>query len=175
LNTASLPVLTALLRLLGADERQALVLGSQIADWRSPANFPLKDGAKAPQYRAAGRVWGPSNRPFRDVHDVALVLGMTPELLARLAPHVSVFTQSSPTPANADPLVLAAMRDADAGGAQPLTFDETPVYRITAIAYALGGSRFIRRAVIRLNTGADSTRVMDVLGWFEGPPGTVVD
>lgn len=178
INTAPLPTMIALLRMAGADERAAIVVGTQIADWRSPANFPLKNGAKAPQYRAAGRDYGPSNRPFRTLADLAMVLDMTPALLARLAPHVSVYTQSSPKPADGDPLVLAAMRNVSANGVQPLVFDEAPVYRLNALARASGGGQFIRRAVIRLNTvsdASDPTRAIDILSWSEGVAGTLPD
>ena len=178
LNTAPLMMLASLLKLLGADERTAIVVATQIADWRSPANFPLKNGAKGPQYKAAGRLYGPPNRPFRSLEDLKMVLSMTEPLLGRLAPHVSVYTQSSPKAAYADPVVLASMREMGANGVQPLSFDEPPVYRVTARARASGGGEFIRRAVIRLNTGAEGanpTRAMDVLAWAEGPPGPLPD
>ena len=178
LNTAPLPILAAMLRLLGADERASVVIATQIADWRSPANFPMKNGAKAPQYKAAGRQYGPANRPFRSLEELTLVLGMTPPLLAKLAPHLSVYIQSSPKPAMADPVVLASMRELGSSGVQPLSFDEPPVYRIAALAHAAGGGQFLRRAVIRLNTNTDAgnpTRLVDVLSWAEGPPGLVPD
>ncbi len=178
LNTAPLMMLASLIKLLGADERTAIVVATQIADWRSPANFPLKNGAKGPQYKAAGRLYGPPNRPFRSLEDLKMVLSMTEPLLARLAPHLSVYTQSSPKPAYADPVVLAAMREMGANGVQPLSFDEPPVYRVTARAQASGGGEYIRRAVIRLNTGAEGanpTRALDVLAWAEGPPGVLPD
>lgn len=178
LNTAPLPMLNSVLRQVGADARTAATLASQIADWRSPANFPLKLGAKAPQYRAAGRLYGPSNRPFRSLGELGLVLSMTPELLARLAPHVTPYTQSNPKPEIADPIILAAMREASADGAQALSFDESPTYDVTAVADAAGGGRFVRRAIIRLNGVSDSgtpTRAFDILAWREGLPGPLPD
>ncbi len=171
LNTAPTVLMSALLRHLGADPRTAVVLAAQIGDWRSPANFPLRLGAKAPQYRAAGREWGPPNRPFRSVSELRLLLSMTPDLYARLAPHVSAYTQSSPSLQATDPIVAAAILEVAAGGLQPLSFDESPIYDVTAVATSAQGARFVRRAVIRINLpdeAAPTSRPYDVLGWFSG-------
>lgn len=178
LNTAPLPAMAVMLKLLGANQPAALAIATQIADWRNQSNVPQKAGAKAAEYKAAGRGWGPPSRPFRSLEEVGLVLGMTPQLLARMAPHVSVYTQSLPKPAVADPVVVATMRAMSAEGVQPVAFDEAPVYRVTAVARAAGGGQFIRRAVIRLNTSSDAgapTRAIDVLSWAEGPAGPIPD
>ncbi len=171
LNTAPTILIAAVLRQLGVDPRGAAVLADQIGDWRSPANFPLKLGAKAPQYRAAGREWGPANRAFRSTSELRLVLAMTPALYARLAPHVTAYTQSSPAIADADPVVARAMQEVAAGGLQPLSFDEAPVVDVTAVATSVQGGRFVRRAVIRINLpdqAEPASRPYDVLGWSSG-------
>ncbi len=171
LNTAPTVLIGALLRQLGVEPRSAAVLADQIGDWRSPANFPLKLGAKAPQYRAAGREWGPPNRAFRSVSELKLLLSMTPALYAQLAPHVTAYTQSSPPLQNADPVVLRAMQEVAAAGLQPLSFDESPIFDVTAAATSAEGGRFVRRAVIRVNLPSDSgpsSRPFDVLAWASG-------
>ncbi len=171
LNTAPTQLIAALLRQVGADPRQAAVLADQIGDWRSPANFPLKLGAKAPAYKAAGRTWGPPNRAFRSVAELRLVLSMTPALFARLAPHVSAYTQSAPQLEQADPVVARALADVAASGLQPLSFDEAPIFRVTAAATSRDGGRFVRHAILRINLPGQSqqdARPFDVLGWFSG-------
>ena len=171
LNTAPNQLIAAVLRQVGTDPRLALVLGDQISDWRSPANFPQKLGAKGPAYRAAGRTWGPANRAFRSLAELRLVLSMTPAVLARFAPHVSPYTQSTPTLDQADPVVARALTEVAAGGLQPLSFDEAPIYRVTAVATSRDGGRFVRRAVLRINLpgqSQDTTRPFDILGWFSG-------
>ena len=152
LNNSALPLLYGLLHAVGVPPQLAVLLTDQIADWRSPAQFPLKQGAKGPQYRAAHRDWGPPNQPFRSVDELGLVLSMTPEILARLRPYVSPYIESSPKTDTADPVVAAALSEAAANGAPPLAFDEPPTVTITATAVSAGGGRFTRRAVIRLNT-----------------------
>jgi general secretion pathway protein K len=171
LNNSALPLLQGLLRAIGVGPRQALVLTDQIADWRSPTQMPLRQGAKAPQYRAAKREWGPPDQPFRSVDELNLVLSMTPDIFARLRPYVSPFVESSPKPDEADPIIAAALADAAANGAPPLSFDEAPTLTITAVAVGAGGGRFIRRAVVRLNTDIASNPTQPqffVLDWDQG-------
>ena len=171
-NTAPVALLAALLRMVGADPHVADVVASQIADWRSPAPFPLKLGAKAPQYAAAGRMFGPPNRNIRSLSELRLVLAMTPELLARLAPHLSPYTESSPPDTLADPVVRRALAEVAAGGIAPLAFQEAGVFRVVASATSADGGRFVRRAVIRLGgtggLGAVSRRAFDILAWSSG-------
>jgi general secretion pathway protein K len=170
INTAGPPEIAALLRELGADKATAMQVALEISAWRTPMNIPGQTGGKAAEYRAAGLAYGPANQPFRDTADLALVLGMTPALYARLAPHISVYTQSPPKPGTGDPLVQAAIRDT--GDGQPaLTFDEAPVYRVVAVANAAGGGQFIRRATIRLTLGGQGVpdRAFDILDWRDGP------
>jgi general secretion pathway protein K len=164
--------LQTLLHALGVDQRDAVKLAAAIADWRSPATWPLPQGAKAPQYRAAGAVFGPPNAPFRSVDELSMVLGMTPTLLALLRPHVSVYTESVPNPSASDPVVAQAVEDARAGGQPSLSFDEAAVVQITATAIVPDGGQFTRRAVIRIIAGDEfaSTRgVFQILNWQSGP------
>jgi general secretion pathway protein K len=171
LNNSPLPLLHGLLHAIGVEPRLAAVLTDQIADWRSPAQLPLPLGAKAPQYQAAKRDWGPPGEPIRDIDELGFVLSMTPEILARLRPYVSPFVQSSPKATETDPVIAAALAEAAANGAPPIAFDEPPVVSITATAVGAGGARFTRRAVIRLNTdlAANPTQPQFfVLDWNQG-------
>jgi general secretion pathway protein K len=171
LNNSALPLLHGLLKAIGVPQRQTLALTDQIADWRSPTQMPLRQGAKAPQYRAAKRDWGPPDQPFRSVEELGLVLSMTPDILARLRPYISPFVESSPKPDDADPVIAAALAAAAANGAPLLAFDEPPAVFITAVAVGAGGGRFTRRAVIRLNTDLASNPTEPqffILDWDQG-------
>lgn len=171
LNTSPTLVLAALVRGVGAAPPVAARIADEIGDWRSPADFPLRLGAKAPQYRAAGRLYGPPNRPFRTVSELRLLLAMTPELYAQLAPHLSTYTESTPDLVTADPLVRVVLETLRAAGVQPLAFDEPGVFRLTATATGRDGGRFTRVAVIRLamqGANAPPTRPFDVLEWSDG-------
>ena len=151
LNNAPPPLLRGLLRALGVDRQLAAVLTDQIVDWRSRSPIPHSLGAKWPQYKAAGRDWGPPGRPFRTFDELGMVLSMTPQILDRLRPYLSPYTYSTPKPDAAQPVIRAALADAAAEGAASLGFDVEPTLTITATAISAGGGRFTRRAVIRLN------------------------
>ncbi len=160
LNTASLQLLGALLRETGLDQRTASALAAAIADWRSPSRNPLPLGAKAGQYLAAGKPFGPPNEAFRTLDELGLVLGMTPAILAALTPHVALHLDGNPDPAQADPLVLQALADAAAAGAAvPPDIGNTEtavVVEITARARSSDGGHYTRRAMLRVNAGSSS-------------------
>ena len=154
LNNAPPPLLRGLLRAIGVNRQLAVALTEQIVDWRSSARFPHTRSAKAMQYKAAGRDWGPPNRPFRTLDELRMVLSMTPEILDRLRPYLSPYTYSTPNPQVAPPVIGAVLAEAAAEGSPSLSFDVQPTLTITATAVSAGGGRFTRRAVIRLNSSA---------------------
>jgi general secretion pathway protein K len=104
LNTASGPLLRALMGQLGASPAIANRLAAAILDWHTSGANPRPNGAKAPDYRAAGLGYGPPGTPFQSVGELADVLGMTPELFARLAPHLTVLTDGDPDISTRDPV-----------------------------------------------------------------------
>lgn len=162
-STVPPPLMAALLRRVGADARQAETIAAAVGDWVYPD--ARASGAKAPQYRAAGRGYAPPETPFRSVAELGLVLGMTPDLLARLTPHLTVFYEGEPDPAAADPVVSQAIRDVVGNSVQPgrRDGDGPRVVAITAAAVGREGGRFTRRAVVRL--AREGGRLHRVLAW----------
>ena len=67
-------------------------------------------GPKLAQYQAAGLPYGPANRPFDSLDELGLVLGMTPTLLARMRPFLSVY-QEGDTPDKVDYEACARVAD----------------------------------------------------------------
>jgi general secretion pathway protein K len=163
-NLATPRLLQALLLQLGAEPRVAAGLAAAILDWRTSGLRPRPNGAKEPQYRAAGRDYAPPGRPFESLEELGLVLGMTPSLLARLAPFLSIYQGGEPDPRLAHPVVLQAMRAAGADDDLAADPDATPVVTITAIALLPGGARFVRQAQVRLGPGGRG-RGWQVLTW----------
>ena len=94
LNTAQDELLRRLFRSVGADPESAGALKDRILDWREAGIGKRLNGAKAPEYRAAGLAYGPRNGSFATVEEVQLVLGMTPELFAAIAPALTVYSQT---------------------------------------------------------------------------------
>lgn len=163
-NLATPRLLEALLLQLGAEPRMASGLAAAILDWRTAGLRPRPGGAKEPQYRAAGRDYAPPGRPFESLEELGLVLGMTPALLARLSPFLSIYQSGEPDPRFADPVVLQAMRAAVEEEDLQADTEATPAVTITATALLPGGARFTRQAQVRLGPGGRG-RSWQILTW----------
>lgn len=163
-NTASPELLRALLRRAGADGRAADGIAAAIVDWRFPSSQGQPGGVKDAQYRAAGREYGPAGAPFRSAAELGAVLGMTPELLARLEPNVSVLTDTDPDLSASPPLVRQAIQDLR--GSRPATSRARPLRTVAISARVAGdaGGRFGRRAVVKLGI-APKEPLFQVLTW----------
>ena len=166
-NFAPAGLLQALLPLLGVEPRTAASLAASILDWRTAGSRPRPGGAKEPEYRAAGRDYAPPGRPFESLDELGLVLGMTPELLARLTPFLSVYQGGDPDLRFAHPVVAQALADA-VGRAEDMEVASevgaAPVVVVTATAVLPGGVRFVRQAHVRLGSGARG-RTWQILTW----------
>ncbi len=157
LNNASAPIMGALLAAVGDSPAEAATLVQAIAAWHTNVPASQLPALEVP-YRAAGRRFGPPATPFQSVDELRLVLGVTPSLFDRLAPHLTVFGSGDPDLSMADPVVLRA---AALIGETPGTNDQAgsnggDVYDIRVDEHA-GGARFVRDAVIQLQTASDAT------------------
>ncbi len=164
-NIAAPELLGALLLRLGADAGQASRIAAAVADWRAPGRRSARRGTKAAQYQAAGLHYGPPGAPFETLGELGDVFGMTPALLAALAPHLTLYSDGDPDPAVADPVVRAALRDAGYGERADRTALQT--VRITASAQR-GGARAVRSAVIRIGASSNGRR-WRILVWAAAP------
>ena len=162
-NTAQPALLDALLRAVGTDGRTAATLAAAIVGWRYPdVQGPVGDG----QYRAAGLDYMPPRARFQSLDEIGLVLGMTPALLDRLRPHLSLFHDGDPDPVRADPAVRQAL--ASLGIAVPEgSVPDDSVVSVTATATVEGGTRFVRHAVIRTGAQPDGA-LFRILAWDTG-------
>lgn len=166
LNTASPDLLCDLLVSIGADLTTASTLAAAIVDWRQ-ADGPARSADKAQQYRAAGLRYTPPEKPFRSVDELALVLGMTPSLLTRLEPHLTIYSTYGPGRSTTDPVVLAAiMALQKQGGLLPFGHDASGerVVQVVATATNAASASFTRRAILRLDPGA-SDLPFTILTW----------
>lgn len=109
LNAAPKELLRGLLTVLGAGDDNAREASDRIVGWRSKAS----DGdanKEAALYQTAGRTYPPRQAPFAHVNELALVLGMTPALVERVLPYVTVFSDSPGVDVMAAPAeVIAAL------------------------------------------------------------------
>lgn len=190
LNYADHGLLTALLQALGVEAGEAGRLAGAIVDWRDPD--PLTQpagGAEDPDYSAAGLPYGAKDAEFESTTELLQVLGMTPELVARLEPHVTVFSgRAQPDTAFATAPVLTAMglngedvvRQRERwtpGSGQPppalpggasLNGAHSGAYSIESRARLPDGRESRLRAVVRTGGGALPGTTYTPLRWEEG-------
>lgn len=164
-NSAPPTLMAALIREVGGDPRTAAAIAAAIFDWRTPGRIPSEGGAKATQYSAAGRAYAPSGRPFTSLDELGAVMGMTPDLLTALRPHLSLYNYGQIDPVHAAPVLARAL--AAAGIGQPNLDDIGPVALLRADVILANGARFTRRATVLLRPGPDN-RAFRILTWESG-------
>jgi general secretion pathway protein K len=203
LNTANDLLLRGLLTNIGGlDATQADAVLAAILDWKDPDDLKRPNGAEEADYRAAGKNYKPSNAPFETVGELARVLGVTPELVARVADSLTVYArQPGINTATASRDVLLAIPNVtpeivDAfiqqrtealasklpvppmPQASGFASGAVPVFRIKAQAVMPDGVTYVRDAVLRLSV--DPRRPVIAYLWQEGarpapPPAAVAD
>lgn len=192
LNQAELPLLSGLLRALAVETAQAERLAAAIIDWRDPD--PLTQpagGGEDPDYAAAGLPYGAKDAEFESIAELEQVLGMTPEIYARLARHVTVHSgRSQPEAAFASVEVLTALgmdgervdaqrRQWDPARGQPpgpgsevwLNGSPSGTYSIRSRARLADGRRAELRAIVRIGGSALPGAAYTPLRWEEGISG----
>lgn len=111
LNAAQPALLAALFRTLGVERAEADRIAGAIVDWRDVDTLTQPGGgAEDGDYAGAERPYGAKDAPFETTAELQQVLGMTPALFARAAPHLTVFSGRDPPDATtASAQVLSAM------------------------------------------------------------------
>jgi general secretion pathway protein K len=159
-NIAPKELMSALLHRVGVAQREAVQIANAIENWRTQAG---DSNDQAAAYRAMGYL--PPGTPFQSVEEIALVAGVTPDLLIRLMPHLQVYRALLPRSSGIDPVVVAAL--ADWSGLPPSTSgsgtDETFV-ALSAVASGRGDARASRQAVVQLEPAAKDSP-FHVLAW----------
>jgi len=190
LNTAPDGLLKGLLQTAGeVDADTAARLVDVIDDWKSAGDLRRPNGAKAPDYEAAGLNYKPANAPFEAVAELQRVLGMTPAVYGRIADSLTVHSRmAGVNPAFASRSVLLAVpgatpqivdtylaqrRDALAAKLPAPPFPVAGIvaatlnlWRIRAEVTTADGVTFAREAVVR--PGAERRRLLTILEWQEG-------
>jgi general secretion pathway protein K len=151
-NTAPPALIAALLRAVGVDPGAAGTLAMAIREF--VANDSAARGTPGfARYAAAGLPYGPLGAPYSDVRQLRMVTGMTPAVLERLRPYLSVWSSDVIDPAAADPVVAKAWQDAKASLDEDLSAVHPDMYPYDIIATAVTpqGARFTRLATVRIN------------------------
>jgi general secretion pathway protein K len=180
INAATQPLIEWLLLRLGVGPDRAHVLAAAIVDFRDADDVSSgADGAETAAYQAAGLAHGPKNAPFETIGELDQVLGMTPALLDRLRPLVTVYgRQAGIDPWRAPRELLVASSEGDGAGTPapaniPSEFRMSSkglAYRVILRISTADGGRFARETVIEpLRTAPLGFRVRE---WAVAPPQT---
>ena len=156
-NIASVALLQALMTALGTDRVTAADVAASIAEWRQASPVAGRADAVTALYVAARREYAPPGTPFTDLGELQAVIGMTPDLLARLRPHLTIFTDGDPDMATRDPVVAQALVLARQSGA-PGEQGVTGLVSITADARGRGGAHFVEHVLVRTNARPEGRR-----------------
>lgn len=150
-NLASTALLSGLFEAAGLAAQQARRLAEAVVFWRAPDTDKAAAARQLAAYRRAGLGFAPPGRPFASIVELGAVMGMTPALLQRLRPALSLDQPGDPDPAAAPPLVRAALRLSGEAGAQAGAFEGAfPVVAITATAAGPGHTVIRRQALVRM-------------------------
>jgi len=165
-NLASAALLEGLLRACGSEPQRAVATAAAITEWIGSATPARSPAELTAEYRAAGLDYAPPGSPMESIDELGRVRGMTPELLAALRPHVTLFGPAEPNAASADPIVAAALAFAGEDPSITTTAAASPdvvTARINATAEGPGTAQVTRVAIVRI--GAVAARGYALLAW----------
>lgn len=182
INAADLDLLAGLMQAVGVERQPARKLATAILDWRDPDSLTqIEGGAEDGDYGSEDLPYGAKDAPFETVAELQLVLGMTPELFAKLAPHLTVYSgQGRPSEQYASAEVLQALgidperalaerrRPRQPGEAGALVGAGTGTYSIDSRARLRGGRVSVLRAVVRAGNSGLPGSAYTPLRWEEG-------
>jgi general secretion pathway protein K len=161
-NFAPVEMMQALLVRVGVAGPDAAKLAARIEQWRTPGNqaVRLASTQAVPLSQGGG--------PFESIDELGQVPGMTHDLLARLKPHLSLFSNYDPDATTSDPVVAAAI-GALVHDAPKISVDlSSQVVTVSVVVRNPGGASFSERVVVRTN-GFDGIRRHEIL-WREIGP-----
>jgi general secretion pathway protein K len=175
LNRAGDAVLQGLFTSVGVGQEAAHHLVDAIADFRDADGLRHVNGAEDAEYARAGLPYDAKDGPFAATEELRQVFGMTPELYARVAPYVTVYSpRRDVNLATAPAAVLAALpylspdrvraileqRAADTGPGR--RFRVIAVTVMVEAVTAEGGT--VTREVVLRRSGS-GTRPFDIVKW----------
>ena len=157
-NVASIEMLRGLMVAAGADQGRAGLIAGEIVDWRNRSAASVFGGEKIDLYRNRGLPYRSADRPFDSVDESGLIPDMTPDLLARLRPWLSVYRNSDDTGVN--------VRQAAGNPGEQGLVNPNIVMRVTAAATIRGRARAVRSAVVLIHAGTEvNGKLYQVLVW----------
>ncbi|MDL2170594.1 MULTISPECIES: type II secretion system minor pseudopilin [Asaia] len=157
-NAAPLPLLTALFVECGATPDQAAMIAREMVSWRRQAQDPNE----RQRYLALGLRYLPPHAPFQSLNELALVPGMTPLLLARARPHLSIVQPEELHTPISDPVTRQALARANLPALAAASGDQRHASSFIAtviVSDEHGGASF-RQATLLSDNGLSLARII---------------
>jgi general secretion pathway protein K len=95
LNKADQVQLQQLIAQLPIDGEKQTALVSAIMDWRDQDDLVNIGGAEKNEYKEAGKLYQPRNKPFQTLEELQMVLGMDESILKQLEPLITIYSGRS--------------------------------------------------------------------------------
>jgi len=174
LNFAPKEALAAFFAVLGAGKEVAQEGAERVVGWRTR---PTPRSANEEEARYAASGYSPRQSLFTHVNELALVAGLSPVLVERALPFVTIFNGSPDIDARiaAPEVVAASGKNSDAANGQPksVVTVKSLCYRVESVIRFAGGRRSISEVVIVLGDEHEPYRVLswqDDVGPANNPP-----
>jgi general secretion pathway protein K len=157
-NRASLEMLQRTLeQLAGLSSLESGPLAAAIVDWRDTDDSQEKYGAEDPFYHSLDTPYECKDAPFQSIEELALVKGMTRDVLTRLRDYITIFgngninINTAPAPvlvcAGLSPRIAQQIVGYRSGpDRQPGTADDLPFENVSAIVDTLTSAAGLSRA-----------------------------
>ncbi|WP_326500536.1 type II secretion system protein GspK [Methylomicrobium sp. Wu6] len=92
INAANQQQLQQLIAQIPIEQERQTALVSAIMDWRDQDDLVNIEGAEKDEYKAAGKLYRPSNKPFQSLEELQMVLGMDESILKQLEPLITIYS-----------------------------------------------------------------------------------
>ncbi|HEY6825453.1 MAG TPA: hypothetical protein VI259_01275 [Gemmatimonadaceae bacterium] len=177
LNLVDEPGLTRFLAAVSIDANTADALSQAIMDWRDADDFRRLRGAEREDYSKAGARELPRNGPFEDIDELRFIRGMTPTILSKIAPSLTVFGNGEVNVNKASDAVLLSVPGMTPLGAAVITGVRRGRRRIQSLRELMDMLPLPARAALTVNpVGAArltfETHDLEIraVGWVDGSP-----
>ena len=163
LNLAPVHLLSRLLVSVGVESAKANQLANSISEYRGTAPRQLSQESL---YQAAGLGWGPKRMPFEALEEVQQVVGMTPDIYERIAPHITIYSIAGVVLSGSENKGLSSLVEETGSGLESIRNSPQTAFSIRAEARGPNSAVFIREAVVQLIP--ESPNPVRILSWRQG-------
>jgi hypothetical protein len=168
-----------LLTAIGVDHGQAEQIAQAAGDWADQDSDARGRGGERDNYLRAGRLALPPNTPITSVSELRDLMGMTPDIYARIAPYFATVATGQININKADPIVLRSLpgiTDEIVSAILNQRYSQTPIRSLEELKQLVPGvdnNRFTQAApgeapLASLITFTTQSVIVTSVGWSIG-------